>query len=75
MKTTSDSSSERICATEICYHVIGAKDPVTWYSSNKRVVTVTNGLVVGKGKGTAYIYAYVNGCKLGCKVTVTSVNS
>ena len=55
--------------------VFGAKDPVTWYSSNKRVVTVTNGLVVGKGKGTAYIYAYVNGCKLGCKVTVTSVNS
>lgn len=55
--------------------VFGAKAPVTWYSSNKRVVTVTNGLVVGKGKGTAYIYAYVNGCKLGCKVTVTSVNS
>lgn len=56
--------------------VFGAKNTVTWYSSNKRVATVdNNGLVVGKGKGTAYIYAYVNGCKLGCKVTITSVNS
>lgn len=56
--------------------VFGAKNTVTWYSSNKRVATVdNNGLVVGKGKGTAYIYAYVNGCKLGCRVTITSVNS
>ena len=54
--------------------VFGANDRVTWFSSNSRIATVSNGLVVGKGKGEAYIYAYVNGCKLGCKVTVTSVN-
>lgn len=54
--------------------VFGANDKVTWFSSNSRIATVSNGLVVGKGKGEAYIYAYVNGCKLGCKVTVTSVN-
>lgn len=55
--------------------VLGTSDTVTWYTSNARVATVENGKVVGKAQGTAYIYAYVNGCKLGCKVTITSVNS
>ena len=55
--------------------VFGSTASVTWYSSNSRVATVSNGLVTGKGKGTAYIYAYINGCKLACKVTITSVNS
>ena len=55
--------------------VFGSSDKITWYSSNSRVATVSNGLVTGKGKGTAYIYAYINGCKLACKVTITSVNS
>lgn len=55
--------------------VFGTEDNVTWYSSNIRVATVVNGKVTGRGKGTTYIYAYVNGCKLGCRVTITSVNS
>lgn len=55
--------------------VHGTSDRITWYSSNARVATVTNGRIVGRGKGTATIYAYVNGCRLGCRVTVTSVNA
>ena len=55
--------------------VIGTSDPITWYSANNRVATVANGLVVGKGLGTTYIYAYVNGCKMACRVEIVSVNS
>lgn len=55
--------------------VHGTANAVTWYSSNTRVAVVTNGKVVAKGIGTAYIYAYVNGCKLGCQINVTSVNN
>lgn len=55
--------------------VHGTSNAVTWYSSNSRVAIVTNGKVVAKGTGTAYIYAYVNGCKLGCQVNVSSVNN
>ena len=55
--------------------VIGTTDPITWYSANNRIATVANGLVVGKGMGTTYIYAYVNGCKMACKVEIVSVNS
>lgn len=55
--------------------VHGTSDPITWYSSNTRVAVVTNGKVVAKGIGTAYIYAYVNGCKVGCQINVTSVNN
>lgn len=43
--------------------VHGTSDTVTWYSSNTRVAVVTNGKVVAKGTGTAYIYAYVNGAR------------
>lgn len=55
--------------------VVGTSDAVTWYSANNRIATVTNGRVVGRGIGTTYIYAYVNGCKMGCKVQIVSVNS
>ncbi len=55
--------------------VLGTTANVTWYSSNQRVATVTNGRVLGKSVGTTYVYAYVNGCKLGCRVTITSVNN
>ena len=54
--------------------VLGTADTVTWYTSNARVATVVNGKVTGRAEGTAYIYAYVNGCRLGCRVTITSVN-
>ena len=55
--------------------VHGTSDTVTWYSSNTRVAVVTNGKVVATGTGTAYIYAYVNGCKVGCQINVSSVNN
>lgn len=55
--------------------VFGTQDTVTWYSSNSRVATVSSsGLVTGRGVGSTYIYAYVNGCKVACKVTITTVN-
>lgn len=47
---------------------------VTWYSANARVATVEDGKIVGRAEGTTYIYAYVDGCKLSCRVTITSVN-
>ncbi len=53
--------------------VNGTTETVTWYSSNARVATVENGKVVGRSKGTAYIYAYVKGCKMGCKVTIIDI--
>ncbi len=53
--------------------VLGTEETVTWYSSNTRVATVTGGKVVGRGLGSAYIYAYVGGCKLACRVNVTSL--
>lgn len=55
--------------------VIGTDEAITWYSANNRVATVTNGKVVGRGIGTTYIYAYINGCKMGCKVKIVSVNT
>lgn len=54
--------------------VFGTEDDITWYSSNARIATVDGGTVTGRGIGSTYIYAYVNGCKLACKVTITSVN-
>ena len=55
--------------------VMGTNDNITWYSANNRIATVTGGRVVGRGIGTTYVYAFVNGCKMGCKVKVVSVNS
>lgn len=54
--------------------VIGTSDPVTWYTANARIATVVNGKVTGRAEGTTYIYAYVNGCRLSCMVTITSVS-
>lgn len=55
--------------------VIGTSDSITWYSANQRIATVANGKITGRGTGTTYIYAYVNGCKMGCKVKIVSVNN
>ena len=55
--------------------VFGTADTVTWYTSNARVATVDNGRIVGRSEGITYVYAYVNGCRLSCRVTITSVNS
>lgn len=54
--------------------VFGTNDNVTWYSSNNRIATVDGGTVTGRDVGSAYVYAYVNGCKLVCRVRITSVN-
>lgn len=54
--------------------VEGTTETATWYSSNQRVATVVNGKVVGRSVGTTYIYATVNGCKMACRVTITSLN-
>lgn len=55
-------------------NVIGTSANITWYSANNRIASVSNGKITGRGTGTTYIYAYVNGCKMGCKVKVVSVN-
>ncbi len=55
--------------------VHGTTEPITWYSANQRIATVENGKVVGRAIGSTYVYAYVEGCRLSCLVTVTSVNS
>ncbi len=55
--------------------VQGTSSPITWYSENQRVASVENGKVLGRAIGSTNIYAYVNGCKLTCRVTITSVNS
>ncbi|MFG6394207.1 MAG: Ig-like domain-containing protein [Lachnospiraceae bacterium] len=54
--------------------MLGTADNVTWYTSNARIATVENGKITGRSEGTTYIYAYVNGCRLSCRVTITSVN-
>lgn len=53
--------------------VNGTTERVTWYSSNARIATVEDGKVVGRSRGTTYIYAYVKGCKLACRVTITNI--
>lgn len=55
--------------------VIGTDDAITWYSQNNRIASVVNGKITGRGTGTTYIYAYVNGCKMGCRVKIVSVNT
>lgn len=55
--------------------VMGTSANITWYSANNRIATVTNGRVMGRGTGTTYVYAFVNGCRMGCKITVVSVNN
>lgn len=53
--------------------VNGTNATVTWYSGNARVATVEDGKVTGRSKGSTYIYAYVKGCKLSCRVTITNI--
>lgn len=54
--------------------VLGASSNVTWYSSNANVAVVDNtGKVSGKSIGTTTIYAYIDGCRLSCTVTITSL--
>ncbi|MCR5486322.1 MAG: hypothetical protein K6F35_02195 [Lachnospiraceae bacterium] len=52
-----------------------AADPsllrTVWISSNPAVATVKDGRVYAEGAGKAVIYAYANGKKLSCKVTVS----
>ncbi len=55
--------------------VHGTSDQITWYSGNNRIATVVGGKVTGRGLGTTYVYAYVNGCKMACRVDVVSVNA
>ena len=50
--------------------VTGMKKNVTWTTSNKRIATVKNGVITGKGKGTATITAKCGGKTAKCKVTV-----
>lgn len=42
---------------------------VTWSSSNEAVATVKDGKVLGVGKGSAFIYAAIEGAKDSCKIT------
>lgn len=54
--------------------VLGASSNVTWYSSNANIATVdANGKISGKSLGTTTIYAYIDGCRLACTVTITSL--
>lgn len=54
--------------------VHGTSDPITWYSANTSIATVVNGKVVGRSVGTTYVYAYVNGCRMSCRIEVVSIN-
>lgn len=54
-------------------NVFGTSNSVTWYSSNNRIATVSGGKVTARGRGSCYIYAFVNGCKMACKITVVKV--
>lgn len=50
----------------------GLKNKLTWYTSNKAVVTVSGGKLTARKKGTATITVKTgNGKKATCKVTVT----
>ena len=47
---------------------------ITWYSARPDIASVdANGTVKAKLPGTTVIYAYVDGVKLGCKVTVKRI--
>lgn len=52
--------------------VEGATSTVRWYSTNPRVVEVTNGRLTSRGSGTATVEARVNGRTLTCTVRVIS---
>ncbi|MCR5506169.1 MAG: Ig-like domain-containing protein [Bacilli bacterium] len=48
---------------------------VTWSSSNKKVATVSNGLITAKGTGSATITAKAGNYTATCKVTVSEASS
>lgn len=54
--------------------VHGTSDTITWYSANNSIASVTNGRVVGRSVGTTYVYAYVNGCRMSCRVEVVRIS-
>lgn len=54
---------------------LAAGDTATWHSANASVATVdANGLVVGRSIGSTTIYAYVKGCRMACRVTITHLD-
>lgn len=77
-----DAASVRLSKTSVSLEagktitlsVKGTSKKVSWSSSNKKVASVSKkGKVTALKKGTANIYARVNGRKLKCKVTVKAV--
>lgn len=59
-------------STGVTLYVEGATTTVRWYSTNPRVVEVTNGRLTSRGSGTATVEARVNGRTLTCAVRVIS---
>ncbi len=57
-------------STGVTLYVEGATSTVRWYSTNPRVVEVSNGRLTSRGSGTATIEARVNGRTLTCTVRV-----
>ena len=55
--------------------VTGKSKTVTWSTSNKKIATVKNGVVTGKGVGKAVITAKANGVSAKCTVTVRQKKS
>lgn len=67
---TSFTLTKGYCTT---LSVTGTTATPTWSTGNKSVATVSSkGKVVGRGTGTTYIYAKVNGQTLKSKVTVVA---
>lgn len=53
--------------------VFGATEDITWYTSNSRIATVSDGKVTARGVGSTIITAKVNGKILRCKVNVVKI--
>lgn len=62
---------ETITLTAYVYPETASDKSVSWYSSNSRVATVTNGKVTAISEGTATITAYAGAVKAECIITVT----
>lgn len=54
----------------ITLYVEGATSTIRWYSTNSKVVEVSNGKLTSRGAGTATVEARVNGRTLTCTVRV-----
>ncbi|MDR2791376.1 MAG: Ig-like domain-containing protein [Tannerellaceae bacterium] len=59
---------------EVLWHPVGAKDILTWSSSNPAVATVDDGLVTGVGVGETVITAICGTVTASCRVTVTQLS-